>query len=76
MQAENSLHNLSAKHTVIFATNESDEYCYASVLMRKQGMFVCVCGLLQLLKDESSASKSFYKLLVMFSWITILGFAK
>ena len=37
---------------------------------------VCVCRLLQLLKDESSASKSFYKLLVMFSWILIRGFAK
>ena len=32
-------------------------------------MCVCVCRLLQLLKDESSASKSFYRLLVMFSWI-------
>ncbi len=37
---------------------------------------VCVCGLLQLLKDESSASKSFYRLLVMFTWILIRGFAK
>ncbi len=37
---------------------------------------VCVCRLLQLLKDESSASKSFYRLLVMFSWILIRGFAK
>ena len=27
---------------------------------------VCVCRPLQLLKDESSASKSFYRLLVMF----------
>ncbi len=32
---------------------------------------VCLCRLLQLLKDESSASKSFYRILVMFinSWI-------
>ncbi len=32
-------------------------------------VFVCLCRLLQLLKDESSASKNFYRLLVMFSWI-------
>ncbi len=31
---------------------------------------------LQLLKDQRSASKSFYRLLVMFSWIIIRGFAK
>ena len=37
---------------------------------------VCVCRLLQLLKDESSASKSFFRLLVMFTWILIRGFAK
>ena len=37
---------------------------------------MCVCRLLQLLKDESSASKSFYRLLVMFTWILIRGFAK
>ena len=37
---------------------------------------VCVCRLLQLLKDESSASKSFYRLLVMFTWILIRGFSK
>ncbi len=37
---------------------------------------VCVCRLLQLLKDESSASKSFYRLLVMFTLILIRGFAK
>ena len=37
---------------------------------------VCVCRPLQLLKDESSASKSFYRLLVMFTWILIRGFAK
>ncbi len=37
---------------------------------------VCVCRLLQLLKDELSASKSFYRLLVMFTWILICGFAK
>ena len=30
---------------------------------------MCLCRLLQLLKDESSASKSFYRFLVMFSWI-------
>ncbi len=41
-------------------------------------VFVCLCvyRLLQLLKDESSASKSFYRLLAMFSWILICGFAK
>ena len=39
-------------------------------------VFVCVCRLLQLRKDESSASKSFYRLLVMFTWILIRGFAK
>ncbi len=33
-----------------------------------------MCRLLQLLKDESSASKSLYRLLVMFSWILIRGF--
>ena len=37
---------------------------------------VCLCRPLQLLKDESSASKSFYRLLVMFTWILIRGFAK
>ena len=37
---------------------------------------VCVCRPLQLPKDESSASKSFYRLLVMFTWILIRGFAK
>ncbi len=36
---------------------------------------VCLCRLLQLLKDESSASKSSYRLLVMFTWILIRGFA-
>ncbi len=30
---------------------------------------VCLCRLLQLLKDQRSASKGFYRLLVMFSWI-------
>ena len=39
-------------------------------------MCLCLCRLLQLLKDESSASKSFYRLLVMFSCILIHGFAK
>ena len=39
-------------------------------------VYLCVCRLLQLLKDESSASKSFYRLLVMFTWILIRGFAK
>ncbi len=37
---------------------------------------VCLCRLLQLLNDQSSASKSFYRLLVMFTWILIRGFAK
>ncbi len=38
---------------------------------------VCVCRLLQLAaKDQRSASKGFYRLLVMFSWILIRGFAK
>ncbi len=37
---------------------------------------VCLCRLLQLLKDQRSASKGFYRLLVMFSWISIRGFAK
>ncbi len=37
---------------------------------------VHVCRPLQLLKDESSASKSFYRFLVMFTWILIRGFAK
>ena len=59
---------------------------YASVRMRKRGirlcvcvcvyLCICVCRLLQLLKEESSASKSFYRLLVMFTWILIRGFAK
>ncbi len=39
-------------------------------------VWVCTCRLLQLLKDESSASKSFYRRLVMFTWILICGFAK
>ncbi len=39
-------------------------------------VFVCVYRLLQLLKDQRSASKGFYRLLVMFSWILIRGFAK
>ena len=40
-------------------------------------VFVCLCVCLcRLLKDESSASKSFYRLLVMFTWILIHGFAK
>ncbi len=56
---------------------------YASVRMRKQGIrgsvcvCVCVClvcRLLQLLKDQLSAGKSFYRLLVTFSWILIRGF--
>ncbi len=34
-------------------------------------MCACVRGLLQLLKDQPSASKSFYRLLVMFTWILI-----
>ncbi len=60
------------------------QYYYASV--RTQARYtdgsvfvclcVCVCRLLQLLKDELSASKSFYRLLVMFTWILIRGFAK
>ncbi len=39
---------------------------------------VCVCRLLQLLKDQSSASKSFYIgfYIFMLSWISIRGFAK
>ncbi len=37
---------------------------------------VCVCRLLQLLKDQRSVSKGSYRLLVMFSWILIRGFAK
>ncbi len=45
-------------------------------------LFVCVClsvcvrRLLQLLKDQRSASKGFYRLLVVFSWISTRGFAK
>ncbi len=42
---------------------------YASVRMRKRGIRLCVCRLLQLLKDQRSASKSFYRLLVTVSWI-------
>ncbi len=37
---------------------------------------LCLCRLLQLLKDQRSESKGFYRLLVMFSWISIRGFAK
>ncbi len=37
---------------------------------------VCPCRLLQLLRDQRSASKSFYRLVVTFSWISIRGFAK
>ncbi len=39
-------------------------------------MSVCLCRLLQLLKDQRSASKSFNinSLLVMFSWILTRGF--
>ncbi len=39
-------------------------------------VFVCLRRLLQLLKDQWSASKGFYRLLVTFSWILICGFAK
>ncbi len=42
-------------------------------------VFVCLCVCLcrvQLLKDQRSASKGFYRLLVMFSWILTRGFAK
>ena len=41
-------------------------------------VFVCLCVCVDCyrLKDESSASKSFYRLLVMFTWILIRGFAK
>ena len=37
-------------------------------------VFVCVCACRLLLKDQWSASKSFYRLLVTFSWILIRGF--
>ena len=37
---------------------------------------VCVCVCVDRYSDESSASKSFYRLLVMFTWILIHGFAK
>ncbi len=47
---------------------------YASV--RMLCLSVCVCRVLQLLKGKRSASKSFYRLLVMFSWILTRGFAK
>ena len=54
-------------------------YNYASVRMRKRGIhgsvFVCVC-VVRLLQLNKVASKSFYRLLVMFSWICICGFAK
>ena len=50
---------------------------YASVHMRKRGIRVCVSvSVAKLLKDELSASKSFYRLLVMFTWILICGFTK
>ena len=36
----------------------------------------CMCRLLQLLNDKlSESTKSFYRLLVTFSWIAITGFA-
>ena len=48
---------------------------YGSVLVC---LCVCTCVdcYMQLLKDKSSASKSFYRLLVMLTWILIRGFAK
>ena len=49
---------------------------YGSVFVCLYCVSVCLCRPLQLLKDESSASKSFYRLLVMFTWILIRGFAK
>ena len=48
----------------------------ASKVYSSVSVCVCVCRLLQLLKGESGASKSFYRLLVMFTWILIRGFAK
>ncbi len=47
--------------------------------MRKQGIRWCVCVdcySCSRIKDQYSASKSFYRLLAMFSWILISGFAK
>ncbi len=39
-------------------------------------VFLCLCRLLQLVKNQWSANKSFYRLLVMFYWILICGLAK
>ena len=69
----------------MFDMNSFDGYLFAQCACASEvygSVFMCLCRLLQLLKDESSASKSFYKLLVMFSWILtfswilIGGFAK
>ncbi len=72
----------------ILITDFNTCYYYALVCMRMQAryiytvVFLCVCvdrhrhRHRQLLKDQSSASKSFYRLLVMFSWILIRKFAK
>ena len=75
---------MHAYHLLITMGEGAASLYYASVRMRKRGirysvfvcLSLCVCRLLQLLKDKSSASKSFYRLLVMFTWILIRRFAK
>ncbi len=70
---------MSPGHTVIMLRCACASEVYGSVFVCLHlcvCICVCVCRPLQLLKDESSASKSFYRLLVMFTWIFIRGFAK
>ncbi len=59
----------------IMYTLEGESLCHCrSILELCLGVCVCVCvcRLIQLLKDQSSASKSFYRLLVMDFTRTIL----
>ena len=54
----------------------SEVYTLVPVFVRVH-VCVCVCVCVyRLLKDQRSASKSFNRLLVMFSWIRICGLAK
>ncbi len=47
-------------------------HCYGAHAQAVYSVFVClcVCRLLQLLKDQWSASKSFYRLLDLYTWFS------
>ena len=71
-------------HTIPNLSKMQSPTNYPRLLMRSEAarytvvcLCVCVCvRVLQPLNDKLSASKSFYWLLVTFSWIAICGFAK